>query len=135
MEIADIVVINKADLGTTRTVPSALHTSAKTGDGIAALVEAIDEHHNSLRRSGELANRRARAVRSEVIRLLQARGTATIMRALDQPRAKAVLATVAARKMDPYNATEHLSAEIFGQTKRSTSHGSTRSRRQTRGRR
>lgn len=148
MEIADILVINKSDLlnapfsaVTDRRYSHAkgeratLHTSAKTGEGIAALVEAIGAHHNGLLRSGELAKRRARAVRCEVIRLLQARGTATIMRALDQPLAEAVLAKVAARKIDPYNATEHLSAKIFGQTKRSRSHGSTRSRRQTRGRR
>ena len=145
MEIADILVINKSDLlnapssaatdrrdSHTKEERATLYTSAKTGEGIAALVEAIGAHHNSLLRSGELAKRRARAVRCEVIRLLQARGTATIMRALDQPQAEAVLARVAARKIDPYNATEHLSAKIFGKTKRSSSHGSTRSRRQTR---
>lgn len=134
MEIADILVINKSDLGATRTVRPAIHTSAKSGDGVTALVEAIDSHHNSLVRSGELTKRRARAARSEVIRLLHAHGTATIMRALERPRAEAVLAKVAAREIDPYEATEHLSAEIFGHTKRSSSHGSTRSRRQTRGR-
>jgi LAO/AO transport system kinase len=134
MEIADILVINKSDLGATKTARPAIHTSAKTGEGIAALVEAIHAHHNSLVRSGELTKRRGRAARSEVIRLLHAHGTATIMRALDQPQAEAVLAKVAAREIDPYNATEHLSAQIFGQTKRSSSHGSTRSRRQTQGR-
>lgn len=144
MEIADIVVINKSDLMTGastvidrrysagRRERPALHTSAKTGDGVVMLVEAIDAHHNSLVCSGELAKRRARAVRGEVIRLLQAHGTATIMRALDQPHAEAVLARVAAREMDPYDATEHLSAQIFEPIKRSSSHGSTRSRRQTR---
>jgi LAO/AO transport system kinase len=133
MEIADILVINKSDLGTTKTARAAIHASAKTGDGVAALVEAIRTHHNSLARSGELTKRRGRAARSEVIRLLRARGTATIMRALEQPEAEAVLAKVAAREIDPYDATERLSAKIFGHTKRS-SHGSTRSRRQTRGR-
>jgi len=135
MEIADILVINKSDLGATKTARPAIHTSAKTGDGIVALVEAIDAHHNSLVCSGELAKRRACAVRCEVIRLLQAHGTATIMRALDQPHAEAVLARVAAREIDPYDATEHLSAQIFETIKRSSSHGSTRSRRQTRRRR
>ncbi len=134
MEIADILVGNKSDLGTMKTTRAAVHTSAKTGDGVAALVQAIDAHHNSLVRSGELTKRRSRAARSEVIRLLHARGTATIMRALGQPKAAAVLAKVAAREIDPYDATEHLSAQIFGHTKRSSSHGSTRSRRQTQGR-
>src|ERR1035437_3688183 len=57
MEIADILVINKSDLGATKTARPAIHTSAKTGDGIAALVEAIDAHHNSLTKSGELTRR------------------------------------------------------------------------------
>ena len=131
MEIIDILVINKSDLGATKTTRPAIHTSAKTGEGIMALVEAIGAHHNSLVRSGELTRRRARAARAEVIRLLHARGTATIMRALEQPQAEAVLAKVAAREVDPYDASEHLSAKIFGDAKRS-SHGSTRSRRQTR---
>ena len=129
MEIADILVINKSDLGATKA--EGIHTSAKTGDGIAALVAAIAAHRNSLVNSGALAKRRARAARAEVIRLLQARGAATIMRALGQPAAEAVLAKVAAREIDPYDASEHLSAKIFGDAKRS-SHGSTRSRRQTR---
>jgi len=129
MEIADILVINKSDLGATKA--EAIHTSAKTGDGVAALMSAIAAHHNSLVKSGALAKRRARAARAEVIRLLQARGAATIMRALGQPAAEAVLAKVAAREIDPYDASEHLSAKIFGDAKRS-SHGSTRSRRQTR---
>ncbi len=131
MEIADILVINKSDLGTTKTARPSIHTSAKSGDGIAALVEAIGSHHDSLCKSGELARRRAHAARAEVIRLLHARGSATIIRALGQPQAEAVLAKVAAKEIDPYDATEHLSAQIFGHTKRSSSHGSTRSRRQT----
>jgi LAO/AO transport system kinase len=133
MEIADILAINKSDLGVTKTARPAIHTSAKTGEGIAALVEAIGAHHKSLVRSGELAKRRARAARAEVIRLLHAHGKATIIRALGQPEAEAVLVKVATREIDPYDATEHLSAKIFGHTKRSN-HGSTRSRRQTRGR-
>ena len=131
MEIADILVVNKSDLGMTKA--DAIHTSAKTGDGIPALVDAIGAHHKKLVSSGELTERRARAARAEVIRLLHARGRATIMRALEQPEAEVVLAKVAAREIDPYDATEHLSAKIFGHTKRS-SHASTRSRRKTRGR-
>jgi LAO/AO transport system kinase len=141
MEIADILVINKSDLvGQASSLSTAWKgkleacpTSAKTGDGVAALAAAIGAHRDSLVKFGELAKRRARAARAEVIRLLHARGTATIMRALEQPAAEVVLAKVAAREMDPYDASEHLSAKIFGDAKRS-SHGSTRSRRQTRSR-
>ena len=41
MEIADIIVINKSDLGGTTT---GLAVSAKTGAGVAELVKAIDAH-------------------------------------------------------------------------------------------
>jgi LAO/AO transport system kinase len=121
MEIADILVINKSDLGTTKT--SALHTSAKTGDGAAALAEAIGVHHNSLKKSGELARRRARAARAEVIRLLQSRLAASILRALETTRAQTILTDVANRKLDPSDAVEKLAQEI--------NHVTTTSRRRT----
>ena len=135
MEIADILVINKSDLGTTKTARPAIHTSAKTGDGIAALVEAIDAHHNSLTKSGELTRRRTRAARAEVIRLLQSRMAGTILRALKTSRAQSVLADVAKRKLDPFDAVALLAGEIFRIDNRSFSHASASSRRKRTSRR
>ena len=152
MEIADILVVNKSDL--TGRCSALLSAVASSGNAAATggrynrrftrRRKRVRGRQPLWRRSvpttipccvrANSRKRRARAARCEVIRLLQAHGTATIMRALDQPLAKAVLAKVAAREINPYDATEHLSAKIFGQTKRSSSHGSTRSRRQTRGR-
>src|SRR5437867_6162550 len=40
METADILVVNKSDLGGMKTARPALHTPAKNGDGIASLPEA-----------------------------------------------------------------------------------------------
>ncbi|HVM62524.1 MAG TPA: methylmalonyl Co-A mutase-associated GTPase MeaB [Verrucomicrobiae bacterium] len=128
MEIADILVINKSDL---IAAPAArqearspkdaakwqrptIHTSAKTGDGIATLCGAIDGHHAYLVGSGELARRRQRATKAEVIRLLQSRLTASILRALETPQAQNILSAVAERKLDPYDAVEKLSLEIQG---------------------
>ncbi|HUJ09380.1 MAG TPA: methylmalonyl Co-A mutase-associated GTPase MeaB [Verrucomicrobiae bacterium] len=130
MEIADIVVINKSDLvedcsrepargfglGDLRSrAGSRLQcvTSAKTGDGVASLVEAINAQYDSLVRSGELAKRRERAARAEVIRLLQSRAAATILRALESSRAQSVLTDVAQRKLDPYDAVEELSKKVL----------------------
>jgi LAO/AO transport system kinase len=110
MEIADILVINKSDLGLTKT--EAIHTSAKTGEGIAALVTAVDEHQKALVKSGELARRRARAARADVIRLLQSRVTASILRVLETARAQTILTDVAKRKLDPSDAVEKLAQEI-----------------------
>ena len=128
MEIADVLVINKADLigeGAARDKASppkqgkkwerpTLHTSAKTGDGITALCGVADAHHAYLVASHELVRRRARAARAEVIRLLQSRMTASILRALEAPQAQTILTAVAKRKLDPNDAVRKLSEVILG---------------------
>jgi LAO/AO transport system kinase len=129
MEIADILVVNKSDLGAMKTARPAVHTSAKTGDGIEELAEAIAAHHNALTTTGELPQRRARAARAEVIRLLQSRVAGSIMRALEQPQAEAVLAQVANRKLDPSDAVKKLTTQIFNS--RDQYHGTTSPRRKT----
>ncbi len=131
MEIADILVINKADLlgeGKARQESRppnksekwerpTIHTSAKTGDGVTILCEAVDAHHAYLVASGELVRRRERAARAEVIRLLQSRMTASILRTLEAPRAQTILTEVAQRKLDPFDAVQRLSEEILGSNK------------------
>jgi LAO/AO transport system kinase len=135
MEIADVLVINKSDLisdvvapvpggrdkakaaGTAATTPTkwerpTLHTSAKTGDGITILCGMAEAHHAYLVSSGELARRRECAARAEVIRLLQSRLTASILRALEAPQAQTILAEVAKRKLDPNDAVQKLSGAI-----------------------
>ncbi|MGA2605123.1 MAG: methylmalonyl Co-A mutase-associated GTPase MeaB [Verrucomicrobiia bacterium] len=128
MEIADILVINKADLmnaGTARREARppndgqkwerpTLHTSAKSGEGITILWGAIEAHQAYLVSSCELARRRERAARAEVIRLLQSRMSASILQSLEAPRAQNILTDVAQRKLDPYDAVERLSREVFG---------------------
>ncbi len=144
MEIADILVVNKADLigeGAARREPRTqnrgkprppndggkwerptLHTSAKSGDGIATLCGAADAHHAYLVASGELVRRRERAARAEVIRLLQSRMTTSILRALEAPQSQTILADVAKRKLDPYDAVQKLSGVIWGSKNRSSKH-------------
>lgn len=140
MEIADILVINKADLlgegaarrearppnySETKWERPTIYTSAKSGEGIATLWGAMDAHHAYLVGSGELSRRRERATRAEVIRLLQSRMAASILRALEAPRAQTILAEVANRKLDPYDAVEKLSQEILASKNRSPKHGNT----------
>jgi LAO/AO transport system kinase len=142
MEIADVLVINKADLigeSAARREPRTqnqskprppdvgekwerptLHTSAKTGDGITTLCGMVDAHHAYLVASGELARRRECAARAEVIRLLQSRMSASILRALEAPQAQTILAEVAKRKLDPYDAVQKLSGIIWGSKNRSS---------------
>jgi LAO/AO transport system kinase len=133
MEIADILVINKADLAgeaATRSTGLAgvdrrygrptIHTSAKNNEGITSLCAAVDGRHLYLVESGELPRRRERAARAEVIRLLQSRLAASILRALEAPQAQTILAEVAKRKLDPNDAVQKLSVEILGSKNRST---------------
>jgi LAO/AO transport system kinase len=143
MEIADILVINKADLFNARPTSGfpqytaqkwecpTIHTSAKSGEGITTLCGATDVHYAYLVHSKELAKRRARAVRSEVTRLLQSRVSASILRALEGPQAQTILTEVAKRKLDPQDAVEKLTKEILGSNQRSSKHVATSTRRQT----
>ena len=137
MEIADVLVINKSDLlneGAARREARppnngkkwerpTLHISAKTGDGIASLCGMAEAHHAYLVASGELARRRERAARAEVIRVLQSRLSGCILRALEAPQAQTILADVAKRKLDPNDAVQKLSEVIWGSNNRSSKHG------------
>ena len=84
LEIADIFVVNKADLpGASKVVrdlkelvrhgalragwsPPVLTTVAETGEGVDELVEAIDRHGDTIAESGELERRRVARLRAEV---------------------------------------------------------------------
>jgi LAO/AO transport system kinase len=84
LEIADIFVVNKADLpGAAKVVrdlrelvrhdkvrtgwaPPVITAIAQTGDGVDELVEAIDRHGASIAASGELERRRIARLRAEV---------------------------------------------------------------------
>src|SRR5439155_1150390 len=89
LEIADVIVVNKADrpgadetardlaqmlrLGKGRTawVPPIVRTSAQTGDGLPELVAAIAKHGAWSEESGERERRRREAARAEVESLLR----------------------------------------------------------------
>ncbi|MBA2698546.1 MAG: methylmalonyl Co-A mutase-associated GTPase MeaB, partial [Nocardioidaceae bacterium] len=84
LEIGDVYVVNKADRdGADQVVrdlrsvlslgarqgewrPPIVKTVAHTGQGMADLVAAIDEHREMLEESGELARRRQRRAREEI---------------------------------------------------------------------
>jgi len=131
MEIADVLVMNKMDLMNADAArrearpPNdarnwerpTIHTSAKTGEGITILCGALTAHHAYLVDSGELARRRERAARAEVIRLLQSRLTLSILHALEAPLAQSILTDVAKRKLDPHDAVEKLSNAIWDRNK------------------
>ncbi|MGZ8563825.1 MAG: methylmalonyl Co-A mutase-associated GTPase MeaB [Candidatus Limnocylindria bacterium] len=123
LEVADLLVVNKGDrpgaalaarhlramLSTaggrvTRTPPPILLTTATSGEGVAALADAI-EAHRSTARSPEQATARARnQVRRAVADI-------AMRRASRHASLDATLESVANRELDPISAAELLLAE------------------------
>lgn len=122
LEVADLLVVNKGDrpgadlaarhlramLSTaggrvTRKPPPILVTTATTGDGVAALVDAIDAHRTTAR-APELARRRA----SDQVRRVLA--SQVVRRAERQAEWAVTIEAVADRRLDPVTAAERLSA-------------------------
>jgi LAO/AO transport system kinase len=133
MEIADVFVVNKADReGTDRAVasiesllalgaygpddwrPPILKTQATTGEGLAALVEAIERFrvHSA---DHALARRRARS-EFRLRELLADRFLAHVTRdVLAEGEFDALLDRIAAREVDPYTATNSVFARALKQ--------------------
>jgi LAO/AO transport system kinase len=126
MEVADVLVVNKADLpnadallGQLTTAVSqasrgkletkVLATVAAKKEGIVELTDAIEEHRERLERSGERERLRADRARRHTLARARERLLAD---ALAGPRADgsldALVASVAARDLDPYAAVERL---------------------------
>jgi GTPase len=125
LEIADVLVVNKADRpGADETVRDLaqmlslakdrpwktpiVRTSAQTGEGIPQLVEAIDKHRAWARESGEYIERRRGAARAEVEALLREALLRELEGRVGDARLDAAIGRVAERSLDPYAAVEEL---------------------------
>jgi LAO/AO transport system kinase len=127
LEIGDVYVVNKADRDGADAVrrdlrgmialsersedawkPPIVKTVAQSGDGIADVVAALDQHHDWLVTTGELARRRTRRAREEIeaIALDTLRARWADVGASDELDALAV--TVAEGRSDPYAAADRL---------------------------
>jgi LAO/AO transport system kinase len=111
LEVADLVVVNKADregadqtardLRAEATVP-VLKLVAAQGEGLAELVEAIDAHHRA-----DTAARRAARARTQILSLAQ-----TLLR--NHGELDGLAAAVADGATDPYSAAAQLIAHSAG---------------------
>ena len=126
LEIADILVVNKADrpgadeaardlaqmltLGKLRTTwkPPIVRTVAATGDGVTELVDAIERHRGWAAESGERERRRREAARVEVEDLLRDALVRRLRDRVGDERVERAVAKVADRAIDPYAAVEEL---------------------------
>ncbi len=132
LEVADLIVVNKGDrpgaaqaarhlramLSTAggridREPPPILTTAATTGDGIAALADAIEKHRVVARAPVEV---RLRAERQ----LTRALAEVALRRAAASDRWEQLIGAVAAREVDPLTAAEQLlGVEAQGEDDRS----------------
>ena len=129
LEIADVLVVNKADrpgadetardlaqmitLGKGRTAwrPPIVRTVAQDGTGIDELVAAIAKHDAWARDSGERERRRATAAREEVEALLRDTLAARLRSRVGRARVEDAVERVARRELDPYRAVDELLGE------------------------
>jgi LAO/AO transport system kinase len=137
LEVADILVINKADReGASRTyqeliqmlelqghrkatawMPPVLLTQAKDNEGIEALMAAVHDHQEFLAQDGGKALQLARGarLRQEFLELLREGVARHLVKQLESDgRLDRVLAAILARETDPYSASEALVLEILG---------------------
>jgi len=126
LEVADIVAVNKGDrpgaaraarqlramLSTAggrvaRKPPPVLVTIAMTGEGVAALADAVEAHRSSAREPLQSRERAGNQVRRALADL-------AVRRAAEDPNWDSTLGAVANRTLDPLTAAELLSRDRAG---------------------
>lgn len=124
LEIADILVVNKADLpGAEEMVhllqglyenrsPMIFSTSAIKNEGIGELVDGIQEHQAALLASGNHRTRNLEISRQELLSLLQERMFVKALRKIEDASIDKLVRQIAEREMDPYTAAERIAKKL-----------------------
>jgi LAO/AO transport system kinase len=90
-------------------------TEAARGEGVAELVERLDEHRAHIEAAGTLSERRRRNLRSEVLALCTFRLRARLEEAVSEDREfAALLDEVVARRLDPASAAARILERLNG---------------------
>lgn len=126
IEIADLLVVNKCDRpGSDETVKNLTHmldlgaprndwrtpvvkTSAAKKEGINELIEAVKQHREWSKCSGEMRKRNADAMRTELNILMLERLQEQLASRVDGDRMNSMIDKVLRKEVDPYSATEAL---------------------------
>ncbi len=134
MEIPDVIVINKADHPLTDTMVREIRgvlslanldrtpeqvrgtwrvpiirTEATRGEGIDALVQSLQQHGEHIRSAGQLAERRRRNLRNEVLAIATSRMRRRLEEELgEDPEFQRLLEEVVSRRLDPASAATEL---------------------------
>ena len=126
LEVADVLVVNKADRPGARETrrdldqmldmnvamgewrPPIVLTTGSSGEGVDELWEALGEHHRYLQRSGELVARRERRLLDELSQILVRLLEGDVRSLAGGERWEEISAEVVGRRLDPYGAAEAL---------------------------
>jgi LAO/AO transport system kinase len=121
-EIADILVVNKADLpGADVTFQQLtaifsdfdiLRTSAINHDGVRQLVDDIEKHRLKNRRNGDHHKKRLSLCREELLSLLRQRLVTQLTQRIDDHLLDERVKRIAARRLDPYSEAEDLARRL-----------------------
>jgi len=121
-EIADIIVVNKADLpGADVTLQQlralfgdfVIHpTSAANDQGIEQLVDVMEKQRSDSLRNGRYHARQLQLCREELLSLLRERMVSQLRKRLDEHTLDAKAKRVAERKVDPYSEVEKLAKTL-----------------------
>ncbi len=128
MEIGDIYVVNKADIGNAEfmveeikaliaskssnvskewTAP-VIKASAKKKEGIRELVEQVEKHWNYLKVSGEINKLEERRVKNEVVDTLNRKISNYLLSKLESEFGKEIFDEILKRKESPYSVVNRL---------------------------
>ncbi|MFN0147846.1 MAG: ArgK/MeaB family GTPase, partial [Dehalococcoidia bacterium] len=131
IEIADVLIVNKADhpgadvLVSQLTAllslsppgmrrPPILKTTAFKGEGLDKVADAVADHRAWLEASGELAKHRATNARHQVLGIARAILLQKIQASTPEAELAALLTRVTERRLDPHSAAEELVAHVQG---------------------
>lgn len=129
LEVADIFVINKADMPGVRETrrdleqmldlstpggwrPPVLEVVGAKGDGVDRLWEEIEGHHTYLESSGELTRRRRERLEREFRAVLVARIERQVDSLCSDRRFSGLAQAVIEHRLDPYEAAEQLVDQV-----------------------
>jgi LAO/AO transport system kinase len=130
MEIPDIIVVNKADHPLTETMVREIRgvlslapqrgwrvpivkTEAARGEGVAELIERLEEHRAHIEAEGTLSERRQRNLRNEVLAICTFRLRRELEARLHEDAGfQALLDEVVARRLDPATAATRILDDV-----------------------
>ena len=130
MEIPDVIAINKMEHPAAKTMlnevrsivaladpgqrPAIRLTEALTGENVAELWAAVEEHRARLASDGRLEERRRTNLAAEVFAVASSRAGAHLRAAVAEDAGlRAVLAQVESRELDPLSAVQRILEEVF----------------------